>query len=73
MENPEMDLDPVAIALTEIEGGSVIRFRGTDIESGATVSVLVETNGIAQTGTPGPIYEADGLVLLLTIGPMITP
>lgn len=73
MEDPEMDLDPVAIALTEIEGGSTIRFTGRDIESGATVSILVETKGIAQAGTPGPIYDAGGLVLLLTIGPMTIP
>lgn len=74
MDEPEdhdpMTLDPVAIVLTRIEAGPTVRFIGADIGTGAAVTVVVETQGPHQSLSSGPVYEASGLVLLLTIEPV---
>jgi hypothetical protein len=61
------DLDPVAIALTQIEVGGTMRFSGTDLDSGAEMAVAIETSAQAKASDPSAIYEAHGLVLMLTI------
>ena len=67
MEIGKCDFEPVAIALIKIESGPIMRFTGTDLESGTPISVLVECGAHAGLPNPGPTLQADGLVLMLTI------
>ena len=67
MEIGKCDFDPVAIVLTKIDSGPTMRFTGIDLESGTPISVEVTCAAHAGLPDPGPSFQADGLVLLLTI------
>ena len=67
MRIPIPEIEPVAIALDEIETTGDVRFSGVDLESGARVTVLIERkpNDRASDKTTG--RDAAGLVLVLTM------
>ena len=60
------DLCPVAILLDQVDVGADVRLSGIDAKSGARISVLIE-HMLPATDRPSSIYDASGLVLLLTI------
>jgi hypothetical protein len=67
MDEPNAIFEPVAIVLRQIEIGPRMRFVGTDLESGAMVSVVVETTYHQRLPAHDRNVECDGLVLMLTI------
>ena len=66
MRVPIPEIDPVAIALDEIDASGDVRFSGVDLESGARVTVLIERKP-ADTSKRDTSHDATGLVLVLTM------
>ena len=67
MKLPIPGVDPVAIALDEIQAGGDVRFSGIDLESGARVTVMIERAAPSDTPSEAPKPAAAGLVLMLTL------
>lgn len=68
MRVPIPEVDPVAIALDEIDTTGDVRFSGVDLETGARVTVLIER----APQDPSAVVDiskrsAAGLVLVLTV------
>lgn len=67
MKTPIPGVDPVAIALDQIEAGEAVRLSGIDLETGCRVSVWIERTA-ADSNLTGPHQPAAvGLVLVLSI------
>ncbi|MEO6377503.1 MAG: hypothetical protein ABIO37_05700 [Caulobacteraceae bacterium] len=67
MRVPIPQIEPVAIALDEIQTAGDVRFTGIDLESGARVSVLIERASATRPHSDAAIRPANGLVLVLTM------
>lgn len=67
MRLPIPGIDPVSLLLDEIETTGDLRFSGTDLESGARVTVVIERkpNDHAPAGSVATLTR--GLVLVLTV------
>lgn len=70
MSAPLTDLRPFIVALDVIELAKGIRFDGFDLDTGRRVSVVIERSAPEQTQTI-TAYAAEGLVLMLTVQPII--
>lgn len=66
MRVPLPEIEPVAIALDQIQTSGDVKFSGIDLESGAKVTVLIERSDAAPAGPPKQ-RSAHGLVLVLSI------
>ncbi len=71
MRIPVPDIEPVAIALDQIEASGDVRFSGLDLESGARVTVLIE-RAAPNPNDERPKREAQGLVLVLTMETIVS-
>ncbi len=67
MRFSKLDFDPVTIALNQIEMGTVLRFTGLDLDSGAPITLLVEHPENIGPTAAGLTFDANGLVLVLAI------
>jgi hypothetical protein len=67
MRVPIPQIDPVAIALDEIQTSGDVRFTGIDLDSGARVSVLIERSPSPRPNSDSVVRPANGLVLVLTM------
>ena len=72
MRVPIPQIEPVAIALDEIQTTGDVRFTGIDLESGARVSVLIERTPSPRPKSDAATRPATGLVLVLTMETLST-
>jgi hypothetical protein len=67
MRRPIAAIEPVAVALDQIDAGPRTRFTGIDLETGARISVVVERSEPPSTPAENFICHAQGLLLVLSI------
>lgn len=67
MKTPIPGVDPVAIALDQIEAGKAVRLSGIDLETGCRVNILIERTAADSNLAAPPQPAAAGLVLVLSI------
>ena len=69
MRLPIPQVEPVAIALDQIDTTGDVRFTGVDLETGARVTVMIERTPKDRTasGAASAKRSATGLVLVLTV------
>lgn len=61
-------IEPVAIALDQIELGRMVRFAGIDLETGLRIRVVVERIHDANAEQPAlKTLQAHGLLLMLSV------
>lgn len=65
---PSLGIEPVAIALDQIELGASVRFAGIDLDTGLRIRVLVERPPQAGHSEYTPqTLQAHGLLLMLSV------
>jgi len=62
-----LDIEPVAIALLDIDMTGELRFSGIDLDSGELVTVAIERLGLGPQQSDNAAAQQDGLVLLLSL------
>ena len=62
-----LDIEPVAIALLDIDMTGELRFSGIDLDSGELVTVSIERLGLGSQQSDNAAAQQDGLVLLLSL------
>ncbi|PTS89116.1 MULTISPECIES: hypothetical protein [unclassified Caulobacter] len=61
------DIQPVAVALEDVQGVHDLRFNGIDLETGNRISILIERDIRDHAIATDRQFSATGLVLLLSI------
>jgi len=61
------DIQPVAVALEDVQGVHDLRFNGIDLETGNRISILIERDIRDHAIATDHQFSATGLVLLLSI------
>lgn len=67
MRVPIPEIDPVAIALDEIDASGDVRFSGIDLETGSRVTVSVQRQPTDRALSEESREPTTGLVLVLTM------
>jgi len=61
-------IEPVAIALDQIELGSDVRFAGIDLDTGLRIRVVIErTRRLGENRAALTTLQAHGLLLMLSV------
>ena len=63
MRIPLPEIEPVAIALDQLEASDRVRFSGIDLDNGARVTVTIDRDADQSAADPG-LQRTAGLVLL---------
>jgi len=61
------NLDPIAVALEEIQDDGSTTFAGIDLDSGKRVRIVVDRHSPSPSPLAQQSLAADGLILILTI------